>query len=229
MGTVVLGKIESGSTRKGAQLLMMPNRRPVEVIQLWSDEDEVNSVESGENVRIKLKGVEEEDVTAGFVLCDPTNPCKVARVFDAQVYIAEHKSIICNGYSAVLHLHAASEEVTVKAIICLIDKKSGEKSKVRARNARVRLSHSINALALFLRRTHPYATHSHYCLFLSGLCPRQTRPRFVKQNQVAIMRFECPAGMICMEPFSQFQQMGRFTLRDEGRTVAMGKVLRIVE
>lgn len=130
MGTVVLGKVESGVLKKGATLLMMPNRRSVEVLQLWSDEDEVNQITSGENVKIKLKGVEEEDVTPGFVLCDPIEPCSVSRVFDAQVAILEHKSIICNGYSAVLHLHTCVEEITVKAIICLIDKKSGEKSKV---------------------------------------------------------------------------------------------------
>ncbi len=41
------------------------------------------------------------------------------------------------------------------------------------------------------------------------------------------MRLECSGGMICMEPFSKFQQMGRFTLRDEGKTIAIGKVLRI--
>jgi len=43
------------------------------------------------------------------------------------------------------------------------------------------------------------------------------------------MRLECSGGLICMEPFSQFQQMGRFTLRDEGKTIAIGKVLRVVE
>ncbi|KAI1301875.1 Eukaryotic peptide chain release factor GTP-binding subunit ERF3A [Halotydeus destructor] len=185
MGTVVLGKIESGSVKKGAQLLLMPNRRNVEIIQLWSDDDEVNQIQSGENVKIKLKGVEEEDVSAGFVLCDPSSPCSVARVFDAQVVILEHKSIICTGYSAVLHLHAAVEEINIKAILCTIDKKTGDKSK--------------------------------------------TRPRFVKQDQIAIMRLECLGGLVCMESFNQFQQMGRFTLRDEGKTVAMGKVLKVIE
>jgi hypothetical protein len=58
-----------------------------------------------------------------------------------------------------------------QALICLVDKKTGDKSK--------------------------------------------TRPRFVKQDQVAIMRVEC-AGVICMEQFKLFPQMGRFTLRDEG-------------
>lgn len=43
----------------------------------------------------------------------------------------------------------------------------------------------------------------------------KTRPRFVKQDQVAIMRIEC-AGIICVEQFKLFPQMGRFTLRDEG-------------
>lgn len=36
----------------------------------------------------------------------------------------------------------------------------------------------------------------------------------MKQDQVAIMRIEC-AGVICLEQFKLFPQMGRFTLRDE--------------
>lgn len=130
MGTVVFGKVESGCTRRGAQLILMPNRKQVEVLQLWIDEEEVNAVNSGENVKIKLKGVEEEEVSAGFVLCDVSAPCNVGRVFDAQVAILEHKSIICPGYSAVLHIHCAVEEVSVKAIIDLIDKKTGKRAQV---------------------------------------------------------------------------------------------------
>ncbi|CAG9773964.1 unnamed protein product [Ceutorhynchus assimilis] len=184
MGTVVMGKVESGECRKGQSLVIMPNRTPVIVDMLLSDEDEVSRVVSGENVKIKVKGVEEEDVSPGFVLCDSVNPVHTCRVFDAQLVIIEHKSIICAGYSAVMHIHCAAEEITVKALICLIDKKSGDKSK--------------------------------------------TRPRFVKQDQVAIMRIEC-AGVICLEPFKLFPQMGRFTLRDENRTIAIGKVLKLVE
>jgi len=78
----------------------------------------------------------------------------------------------------------------------------------------------------------------------------KVRPRFVKQDQIAIMRLEA-AGVICMEPFKDFPQMGRFTLRDEGkknsysitrkhqvtficiiltgRTIAIGKVLKVIE
>lgn len=156
MGTVVMGKVESGSARKGQNLLVMPNRvrlannvymkqsnlnefliilqTQVAVDQLFSDDYEVTSVGPGENVKIKLKvsvaiilnwiiykclnnclqGIEEEDVSPGFVLCDAANPIKTGKIFDAQVVILEHKSIICAGYSAVMHIHCAAEEVTVK-------------------------------------------------------------------------------------------------------------------
>ncbi|GAB0089865.1 Eukaryotic peptide chain release factor GTP-binding subunit [Sergentomyia squamirostris] len=184
MGTVVMGKVESGCAKKGQNLLVMPNRTQVSVDQLWSDDDEVTAVGPGENVKIKLKGIEEEDVSPGFVLCDASNPIKIGKIFDAQVVILEHKSIICAGYSAVMHIHCAAEEITVKALICLVDKKTGEKSR--------------------------------------------SRPRFVKQDQVAIMRIEC-SGMICLEQFKLFPQMGRFTLRDENKTIAIGKVLKVVE
>lgn len=55
MGTVVMGKVESGFVKKGQNLLVMPNRTQVSVDQLWSDDEEVSAVGPGENVKIKLK------------------------------------------------------------------------------------------------------------------------------------------------------------------------------
>lgn len=43
------------------------------------------------------------------------------------------------------------------------------------------------------------------------------------------MRLKCKGGLICMETFKNFPQMGRFTLRDEGKTIAIGKILKVVE
>ena len=90
-----------------------------------------------------------------------------------QIVIIEHKSIICAGYSAVLHLHACAEEITIKGLLCIIDKKTGEKTQIK--------------------------------------------PRFVRQDQIAIARMEVNGGLICLESFKDFPQMGRFTLRDEGK------------
>ncbi|KAM6951332.1 eukaryotic peptide chain release factor GTP-binding subunit ERF3A isoform 2-T2 [Aplochiton taeniatus] len=183
MGTVILGKLESGSIGKGQTLVMMPNRHTVEVLSLLSDEMETDDAVPGENLKLRLKGIEEEEILPGFILCNAENLCHSGRTFDAQIVIIEHKSIICPGYNAVLHIHTCIEEVQITALICLVDKKSGEKSK--------------------------------------------TRPRFVKQDQVCIARLRA-AGTICLETFKDFPQMGRFTLRDEGKTIAIGKVLKLV-
>jgi len=182
-GTIVMGKIESGSCRKNDSMILMPNKASVSVDILWRNEEEVSSVHCGENVKIKLRGVEEGDIMPGFVLCDPVAPCKIGKVFDGQVVILEHRSIICAGYSAVCHIHSVAEEVTVQRLLVNIDKKTGEKVKY---------------------------------------------PRFVKQDQNAIMRFET-SGVICMESFKNHPQLGRFTLRDEGKTIAIGKVLKVIE
>lgn len=55
MGTVVMGKVESGQAKKGQNLLVMPNRAQVAVDQLWSDDYEVTTVSPGENIKAKLK------------------------------------------------------------------------------------------------------------------------------------------------------------------------------
>ncbi|KAG9510443.1 Eukaryotic peptide chain release factor GTP-binding subunit ERF3B [Fragariocoptes setiger] len=180
MGTVVTGKVESGQVTVGAKLLCMPNRVPVEAVSLYIEEDEVEKLQCGDNGRIKLKGVEEDDIYTGMVLCDQSKACKVARVFDAQIYVIEHPRIICPGYSAVMHIHAATEEVKMTHIIALLDRKTGEKTKTR----------------------------------------------FIKQDQLALVRLECQGRSICMDKFTEFDgRLGRFTLRDEGKSVAMGKIL----
>ncbi|ETE59613.1 Eukaryotic peptide chain release factor GTP-binding subunit ERF3A, partial [Ophiophagus hannah] len=97
-------------------------RHNVEVLGILSDDVETESVAPGENLKIRLKGIEEEEILPGFILCDLNN-----------LLIIEHKSIICPGYNAVLHIHTCIEEVEITALICLVDKKSGEKSKTRPR------------------------------------------------------------------------------------------------
>ena len=60
-----------------------------------------------------------QDISSGFVLCDPDSLCHVGSTFDAQIAILEHKSIICAGYSAVLHIHSVVEEVQIKVDLYL--------------------------------------------------------------------------------------------------------------
>ncbi len=56
-------------------------------------------------------------------------------------------------------------------------------------------------------------------------------PTFIKEGQVAIATFELsqPGQTICMELFEHFPRLGRFTLDNDGRTLAIVKVLEIIQ
>ncbi|KAK0461886.1 eukaryotic polypeptide chain release factor 3 [Desarmillaria tabescens] len=185
LGTVVVGKVESGHIRKGDTLTLMPNKDVVEVSAIYNEmEDEVNSAFCGDNVRIRLRGVDDEDISPGFVLTSPQKPIHAVRQFEAQLAILEHKSIICAGYSAVMHIHTLAEEVVLTQLLHYFDKSTGRKSK--------------------------------------------KPPQFAKRGQkiVALIETTLP---VCVERFVDYPQLGRFTLRDEGRTIAIGKITKLVE
>lgn len=185
MGTVVVGKVESGHLRKGDTLLLMPNRESVEVSAIYNEvEEEVNQALCGDNIRIRLRGVDDEDISPGFVLTNPQKPIHAVRQFEAQLAILEHKSIICAGYSAVMHIHTLAEEVTLPALLHYFDKATGRKSK--------------------------------------------KPPQFAKKGQKIVALIETTAP-VCVERFADYPQLGRFTLRDEGRTIAIGKITKLIE
>ncbi|CAG8478337.1 9189_t:CDS:10 [Ambispora gerdemannii] len=185
MGTVVVGKIESGKVSKGQTVLIMPNRRAVEVSLVYNElEEEIKVGLCGDNVRLRLRGIEEEDISTGFVVCSTLAPVKTTTAFEAQLAILEHKNILCAGYSAVLHVHACVEEVSISALLHSLDRKTGRRSK--------------------------------------------RPPQFVKKGQKVIARLESSAP-ICVESYEDYPQLGRFTLRDEGKTIAIGKITKIIE
>ena len=114
MGTIVVGKIESGRLHRNDSLVLMPNSTPVEVAAIYNElEEEIPSAICGDNVRIRLKGVDDEDISTGFVLTSPSNPVHAVRRFEAQLAILDSKNIICAGYGAVMHVHTLAEEVTL--------------------------------------------------------------------------------------------------------------------
>jgi peptide chain release factor subunit 3 len=114
LGTIAVGKIESGRVKKGDQLLLMPNKVNVEVSGVFSEQsEEIEQAFHGDNIRIRLKGVTDDDVSPGYVLTSVQKPVKAVTRFEAQIHIIDTKNIICSGYSAVLHVHTLAEEVTL--------------------------------------------------------------------------------------------------------------------
>lgn len=183
MGTIIGSKIERGSVRKGDLLILMPNKQEVEVTSILVEEQEVESARCGDNVCIKLKGVEEEEVSNGFVLCEPSNPVNATTTFQAQLSFIDIKNIVAPGFSAVFHLRTTTDEVTIVSLDCIFDKKTKEKSK--------------------------------------------KKPMFVRQGDMCVATLEC-SGLVCMEVSADLDKLSRFCLRDEGKTIAIGKVIKVL-
>lgn len=57
---------------------------------------------------------------------------------------------------------------------------------------------------------------------------RNKKPAFVKEGQSAVARLRLNQSS-ALETFAVMPQLGRFTLRDEGITIAIGKITAIVE
>jgi len=137
MGCVVVGKVESGKVRKGADVLLMPNKTPVQVTAIYNEmEEEVPLALCGDNIRLRLRGVEDTDIMTGFVLTSTTQPVQAVTQFEAQLIILEAKNIIASGWTANLHVHCAQEEVTLSALLHYYDKKTNRKSRKAPQFAR---------------------------------------------------------------------------------------------
>ena len=54
-------------------------------------------------------------------------------------------------------------------------------------------------------------------------------PQFVKKGQSCIVRIKVMEHAVCAERFKDVPQMGRFTLRSEATTIAMGKITKLLQ
>lgn len=131
MGVMIEGKIESGVIKKGASVLMMPGRTPIEITGIYGEtEEELPNASCGDQVRLRVRGVEEDDVLPGFVLSSPKNPVHCVSKFEAQIQILpELKSILTAGFNCVMHIHTTVQEVTFSELLHKLDPKTRRRSK----------------------------------------------------------------------------------------------------
>jgi peptide chain release factor subunit 3 len=60
MGTMVMGKVESGYCKLNQKCMLMPNKVKVEIVNVYCEDEETDLAVCGENVKVKIKGVEED-------------------------------------------------------------------------------------------------------------------------------------------------------------------------
>jgi len=184
---IIQGKVEAGCVKLGQKVIIMPNKEVGEVTFLGTDVDEREECGPGENVRITAQGVRPDTISTGFVICDEAHALKPVSKFEAQIFIVgllQHKPIFSAGYECVLHIHTATEEVTILKIVSGVDPKTGK--------------------------------------------PNNQKPQFVQEGGTVIAHLQT-SQPVCIETYKDFPQLGRFTLRDEGKTIAIGKILRLAK
>src|SRR3989344_3956448 len=89
IGTVPVGKIETGIMKPGQKVIILPGRTGVgvegEVKTIEMHHEMLTSGEPGDNVGVNLRGVGKKDIARGDVICDAANAPKIVDEFIGQI------------------------------------------------------------------------------------------------------------------------------------------------
>jgi elongation factor 1-alpha len=111
IGTVPVGKIETGVMKVGQKVLILPGRSGKgvegEVRTVEMHHEQLPQAEAGDNVGVNIRGVGKKDIARGDVVCDAAKPATIAEEFVAQVAVISHPTVIAKGYTPVFHVHTA--------------------------------------------------------------------------------------------------------------------------
>ncbi|PUA32801.1 MAG: translation elongation factor EF-1 subunit alpha [Zestosphaera tikiterensis] len=183
VGTVPVGRVETGRLRVGDTVVFMPPGVSGEVKSIEMHHEKLDEALPGDNIGFNVRGVSKTDIKRGDVAGHPQNPPTVVEEFTARVYVVFHPTAIHVGYTPVLHAHTASVAAKITEIIGKLDPKTGQIA--------------------------------------------EKNPQFIKAGESAIMKFK-PIKSMVLEKFSDLPQLGRFAMRDMGKTIGIGVVMDVV-
>jgi elongation factor 1-alpha len=126
IGTVPVGRIETGVMKKGDKVSFMPANKEGEVKSIEMHHEEQPKAEPGDNVGFNVRGIGKNDIRRGDV-CGPADvPPTVAEEFTAQIVVLHHPSALTVGYTPVFHCHTAQIACTFVELQKKLDPRTGE-------------------------------------------------------------------------------------------------------
>ncbi len=126
IGTVPVGRVETGRMKPGDKVIFMPAKAIGEVKSIEMHHQEIKEALPGDNIGWNVRGVEKKDIRRGDVCGHPDKPPVVAEEFTAQIVVLQHPSAIAAGYTPVIHCHTAQVAATITAILKKLDPKTGQ-------------------------------------------------------------------------------------------------------
>ncbi len=136
IGTVPVGRIETGQMKVGQSVIVMPSGATAEVKSIETHHTPMSSASAGDNIGFNLRGLSKEDIRRGNVLGAPDNPPSIAKEFIAQIIIVYHPTAMAAGYTPVLHAHTAQVAGTITEIISKLDPRTGQPTEEKPKSVK---------------------------------------------------------------------------------------------
>ena len=126
IGTVPVGRVETGTMKKGDKVVFMPGGATGEVKSIEMHHEEIPQAVPGDNIGWNVRGIGKTDVRRGDVCGHVDNPPKVADEFVGQIVVLQHPSAITAGYTPVFHAHTSQIACQLIALNRKLDPKTGQ-------------------------------------------------------------------------------------------------------
>ena len=126
IGTVQVGRVETGIMKKGMKVSFMPANKEGEVKSIEMHHEEIPQAVPGDNVGFNIRGIAKGDIRRGDVTGPADAPPTVADEFTAQIVVLQHPSAITVGYTPVFHCHTAQTACTFVELKKKLDPRTGQ-------------------------------------------------------------------------------------------------------
>ena len=126
VGTVPVGRVETGVLKEGAQAIFVPSGVTGEIKSIETHHVEIPKAEPGDNIGFNVRGISRRDIRRGDVCGPVDNPPTVAREFIGQIIVINHPTAIAAGYTPVMHAHTAQVACRFVELITKLDPRTGQ-------------------------------------------------------------------------------------------------------
>ncbi|ADL59027.1 MULTISPECIES: translation elongation factor EF-1 subunit alpha [Methanothermobacter] len=126
VGTVPVGRVETGTLKKGENVIFEPAGVSGEVKSIEMHHEMIDQAEPGDNIGFNVRGVGKNDIRRGDVAGHLDNPPKVAKEFTAQIVVLQHPGVITVGYTPVFHCHTAQVACTFLELVQKMNPATGQ-------------------------------------------------------------------------------------------------------
>ncbi len=130
IGTVPVGKIETGIMKPGQKIIILPGRTGKgvlgEIRSVEAHHEQLPEAQAGDNVGVNIRGIGKKDLARGDVICDAAQPATIAEEFVAKIAIINHPTVLAKGYTPVFHVHTAQVPCQFIELIEKYDPKTGQ-------------------------------------------------------------------------------------------------------